>query len=375
MKTIKKITAALAALALAFALGSCANGTNNYVPVVIPQRQTGKVEFESIDRVFSYDYEGDYNIDALIEADISDPQELVNYLIEQLKVMYGITESDFSYSVNAIGAGCCSIVANNAGSAGGKIYGRNYDYPDGSALVIHTKPDTGYESVTTAYPYFLTGDYNWQPSLYVPKEIIGYCSIFAPLDGMNEKGFYISILEAGDNELTAQSSAGKHDTQTTVAVRYLLDKADSVAKALELLENLNMHSIFGTAYHFAMADTTGKSVVVEYINNQMKVTDTKVVTNHYITPNSGKPAPQPTQNTILRYNAAYNAGEAANWNMTPEQVRDALKAAAARKYNEDPASTHISIWSVVYEPNAKKITYYFRENFDQYAEITLGAAQ
>lgn len=367
MKTTKKFTAAFAALALVFALGSCANGTNN------DENQTGKVELESIERVYSYEYEGDYGIDSVIEADISDPQELVNYIVEQLNVMYGIKSKDTSFSVNAIKAGCCSIAANNASSAGGTIYGRNYDFPDGTALVIHTKPDTDYESVSTTYPFFITGDFNWKPSTNLPKDIIGYCSIFAPLDGMNEKGFYIAILEAGDSELTAQTSEGKHDIQTTVAVRYLLDKADSVAKALELLENLNMYSVFGTAYHFAMADTTGKSVVVEYINNEMKVTDAKVVTNHYLTPNSGKITPDATENTIRRYNAAYEAGDAANWNMTSNQVRDALKAASARQYNDDPTSTHISIWSTVYEPNEKKITYYFRENYNKYAEITLGS--
>lgn len=365
MKTIKKITAVLSALILVFLFGSCSNGNSN--------EQINQVELESIERVYSYDYEGDYGLEALVEADITNPQELVNYLVDKIKIMYGIKEKEISFSVNAIKAGCCSIAANNAVSAGGTIYGRNYDYPDGSALVIHTRPDTGYESISTAYPFFITSDYNWAPSINLPKDIVGYCSIFAPLDGMNEKGFYISILEAGDTEETAQSSEGKHDIQTTVAVRYLLDKADSVDKALELLENFNMHSVFGIAYHFAMADTSGKSVVVEYINNIMKVTDAKVVTNHYLIPDSGKITPDATENTIRRYNAAYEAGDAANWNMTSNQVRDALKAASASQYNDDPTSTHISIWSTVYEPNEKKITYYFRENYNKYAEITLGS--
>lgn len=365
MKTTKKFTAAFAALALVFALGSCANGTNN------DENQTGKVELESIERVYSYEYEGDYGLDAIIEADITDPQELINYLVYKLQASYGTKEVEKSLSVKAIRAGCCSITANNAGNAGGKIYGRNYDYPDDTAMVIHTRPDNGYESVSTAYPHFIVETPNWEPSTNLPKELIGYCLIYAPLDGMNEKGFYISILEAGDTEKTVQTSKGKHDIQTTVAVRYLLDKADSVDKALELLKTFNMHSVFGIAYHFAMADTTGKSVVVEYINNEMKVTDTKVVTNHYLTPDSEKPTPDASKNTILRYNSAFGAGEAANWEMTPEQIRDALQAASSGQYHPD--GSYITIWSAVYEPNAKKITYYFRENYNKYAEINLGS--
>ena len=38
----------------------------------------------------------------------------------------------------------------------------------------------------------------------------------------------------------------------------------------------------GMMVHLAMADKTGRSVVVEYINNEMLVTETPVVTNFYL---------------------------------------------------------------------------------------------
>lgn len=34
--------------------------------------------------------------------------------------------------------------------------------------------------------------------------------------------------------------------------------------------------------HLALTDTTGRSVVVEYVNNEMIVTQTTVVTNFYL---------------------------------------------------------------------------------------------
>ena len=54
--------------------------------------------------------------------------------------------------------------------------------------------------------------------------------------------------------------------------------------------------------------------------------------------------------------------------MTPEQMRDALKAAKAI---HDPLDdSFVSIWRAVFEPAAKKVTYYFREDYTKYVEIT-----
>lgn len=35
--------------------------------------------------------------------------------------------------------------------------------------------------------------------------------------------------------------------------------------------------------HFPLSDASGRSVVVEYVNNEMKVTETQAVTNFYLT--------------------------------------------------------------------------------------------
>lgn len=366
MKKLKKLTALLAALALVFVLGSCANGSKND-----PTNQpTIKETLESIDGVYYYEYAGDYKLEDCINADLKTEYELLTYLYKFIPELLGVEERSVSFDFNSNGFACCSITANNAGSAGGKIYGRNFDYPNSAAMVVHTKPTTGYESISTCYPAFVTLKDEWAPENEMAKTFVGAASIFAPLDGMNEKGFYISVLQL-DREETNQTAEGKHDIQTTVAIRYLLDNADSVEKALELLDGFNMHNVFNTAYHFALADTTGKSVVVEYINNVKYVSETKVVTNHYLTPNSGKPAPASTDNTLLRYNAAFNAGESVNWNMTPEQVRDALNAASASQHHiNDPDSTLVSIWSAVFEPSIKKVTYYFREDYTKGFEVT-----
>ena len=75
-------------------------------------------------------------------------------------------------TINVTGAGCCSIAASNAGAAGGKIFGRNFDYPNGSAMIIHTMPYKGYESVSTSYPCFVTDQLWWEPTNNIMKDAV-----------------------------------------------------------------------------------------------------------------------------------------------------------------------------------------------------------
>lgn len=374
MKRMKNLMGIFAALVLAVAVVSCSNGSGDDNQNQLPST---KVELSAIGNVFSFDYSGDYDLNNVIAAELTTETELLEYFENHISAWQIANANGANLSINLEGIGCCSIAADNAGEEDGKIFGRNFDYKNGTAIIIHTKPATGYESVSTSYPKFITGHRNWAPveNPTTEEEMINNAvaigAIYVPMDGMNEKGFYISILEAGDEEYTAQGEEGKTKIQTTVAVRYLLDKADSVDKAVEILKDFNMYSVHGTAYHYAMADNTGKAVVVEWINNEMKVTDAKVVTNHYLTPDSGKTTPDENNGSVIRYNAAMNAGEAANWNMTPEQMRDALKAAKAIT---EEGSSVCSIWSAVYEPSAKRISYYFREDYTKYAEVTFGSA-
>ena len=374
MKKITKLTKVLAALTLVFALAACSNGSNNGSNEKPAPTESGLGALQSLkavegfNHVYTVEYDGDYLLDSLIAANIKTDVELVQYLTTNIPSWKLAKESGIPLTINVPGAGCSSVTANNAGPAGGKIFGRNFDYTDGSAMIIHTMPYQGYESVSTSYPMFVTQELFWEPKNKVESDAVVLGLIYAPLDGMNEKGLYISILQL-DDETTNQIDPNKNDVTTTVAVRYLLDKAASVDEALQMLGNFNMHNVFDTAYHYAIADNTGKSVVVEYINNEMKVTDAKVVTNHYLTPNSGKTLPEETNSSIVRYNTALTAGQNCNWNMTPAKMRDTLQAVSVKNIHSD-GSIHRTIWSAVYEPNSNKVTYYFRNDYTKYAEVT-----
>lgn len=308
------------------------------------------------DGLFFFEYIGDYGFDVFLEQGGAKVNEdIAKYLGEFIaakKYISPAKDEKSNVRITIPDFGCSSIVAKKEN--GDAIFGRNYDWMrDSSAVIIHTKPDSGYESISTSSLEFIGLKRNWKPNRSHKKNEIILACIYVPLDGMNEKGLYISNLVAGDKEKTAQNT-GKTSVTTTTAIRLVLDKAATVDEAIALLENHDMHSVIGFAHHFAIADASGKSVAVEWVDNKMYVSETKVLTNFYVTesPKKGQGC-QPTS-----YNCLKELGDKNNWILDANQIRDGLKDV---KYK--------TTWSCVYEPSDKRITYYLRENFNKPIKI------
>lgn len=70
-------------------------------------------------------------------------------------------------------------------------------------------------------------------------------------------------------------------------------------EALTLLEQYDLHASAGMMVHFAIANAAGRSVAVEYIDNEMSVAETPVVTNFYLT--SGEKYGIGTEESHRRY--------------------------------------------------------------------------
>ncbi len=317
------------------------------------------------DGVYSMEYEGDYCFDQYLASGGSENTEgLVNFISDSLKKgkwsaprVKNLPELKISLG----DFGCSSISAKNKASCGGMIFGRNYDWQDCSVMIVHTKPENGYESVSTCCLTHIGIDQNWEPKNKFPADALALASIYVPMDGMNEKGLYIADLMAGDKEATAQNR-GKTDIITTDAIRLILDKAANVDEALELINQYDMNSVIGWAHHFALADNSGKSVVVEWLDNQMYVTETKLLTNHYLTEHFDNTEAfiKETENSRIRFDKLEKTADEAGWSMSSKEVCAALESVHAGQYSEKA----LTVWSAVFEPNAKKITYCFRENYE-----------
>lgn len=204
-------------------------------------------------------YYADYNLDEFLINGAATDDELVSFVTKQ--ILKGV-----SFDVNPDGA-CSTFVATNLEDE--NLFGRNFDYVQSIGLIVRTQPKNGYESISLVNLNHLGLSLENMPTKNFINRVITLAAPYAPLDGMNEKGLAIGVLVIEDGKV--HQNTGKVPITTTSAIRMVLDKAATVDEAIELLKNYDMNSSGETGYHFQIADATGNTAVIEYINNEMHV--------------------------------------------------------------------------------------------------------
>lgn len=228
------------------------------------------------DGLYSFEFKGDDGMDGLLEeGGASSSGEMVPYITDFLTK--GFVTSSTANPVSP-DYGCSTLKVRSADGA--VLMGRNFDWSQSLCIVAHVKPKGGYEYVSAFDGNLLGMGDGWKPEGFMDKIKALSCLFFA-LDGINEKGLAIADLMAGDSDETHQNS-GKPDLTTSSALKYMLSKAADIDEAVALLGTIDMHSDVGSAHHYSMADASGRSVVVEYVDDRIVVTETQVVTNHYL---------------------------------------------------------------------------------------------
>ena len=258
----------------------------------------------------------------------------------------------------------CSTVTENS-PAGGVLFGRNFDWNTCEAMIVEAHPENGYASLSSVNMDFITtGAGNTIEAALKLDQVRTLAALYAPLDGMNDKGLAVSVNMIQDSASISQDT-GKPGLTTTTAVRLLLDKAANVEEAMELLRQYDLHASMGMMVHFALADSAGRSVAVEYIGNEMSVIETPVVTNFYLTP--GEKYGIGTSQSHTRYETLTNLLEKSPV-LTPEGIRDALSSVSKGNFGEFESTE----WSIVMDLANRTARYYHRENYDNSWLFALG---
>lgn len=308
--------------------------------------------------LYALEFAGDYGFEEfLARGGASSDEQVANYLIEFLS--RGFYQPEPTVSDGTFG---CSTLYTRDGD-GQIVFGRNYDWAPCSAMIVHTVPEEGYESLSTCCLDFLGFGEDYRPTGSMMDRIQALAAVYVPLDGMNEKGLMVADLMAGDQEQTHQD-AGKPDLTTTTAIRLLLDQAADVPQALALLEQYDMHSSMGSAHHLSIADAAGNSVVVEYIDGRMYVTQTPVVTNHYLT--QGKKYGVGSEQSRIRFDSL-TAQLAAGETNAPQM----LQSVAQKNYPQSTDGYEKTMWSIVYHPADSTASFWFSENYDHSYRLAL----
>lgn len=205
--------------------------------------------------------------------------------------------SDYFYSINydAIdydaGADYCIRFQPNLGDCSSVykngIYGRNYDWYYDNSISFLVKTSNKYVrhssigiGAIAQLDKFLTEETNWNDFYAALPNLM--------LDGINDAGVVCNtnVTATGDYGITTGTNPQKESMCILMIVRYILDNADSVDNAIELLHEKNwwapQSSALNSELHFMIGDAT-KSCVVEFINNKIEIIENApAMTNFYL---------------------------------------------------------------------------------------------
>ena len=304
------------------------------------------------DGLYYMEYKGDDGFDGLIEQGGGrSAGALIPYVINFLSQGY-YTPPVQELAPNVYG--CSALTARTPD--GTVLMGRNFDFSYSTNLITHVIPKDGYETITTFnVDFFGFGD-NWVPE-GMANQFMALSSLFFALDGINEKGLAIADLMAGD-EVETHQETGKPALTGTAAIAYVLRKAADVEEAIATFRSIDMHSDIGAAHHFAVSDASGRSVVLEYVDNELVVVETPAVANHYL-------CPQKLNVGLLdwdhRYEQLCARYEAAGGVME----RKALEEAVFSVSQPEQQGFLGTAWTTVMDLTNPSITYYNVRKFDK----------
>ncbi|WP_066496185.1 linear amide C-N hydrolase [Abyssisolibacter fermentans] len=294
---------------------------------------------------YTMTYEGDYGFDDFLNIGASSDKDIEKYVIKRL--LKGI-----DIDLNISSAGCTAFTTQN--NNGKQIFGRNFDFPYSPPLLLYTKPDNGYASVSLVNLSYVGYDENYLPE---PKKLNSFLTLatpYLPFDGMNECGVTMALLAVPYAE--PPQKEGQITLNTTTAIRLVLDKACDVNEAVELLKQYNYYFSGGVDCHYLLADSTGKSVIVEFLEGEVKIVDTD--TNYQIASN------------FIAYNGL-NIGEGYNEFDRYETIEEHLKnnkgiitVNDAMDLLSEVKIPNKTQWSVVYNLVTKKFVICINEDYE-----------
>lgn len=301
--------------------------------------------------MYELTFSGNYGLDKFIaQGGASNLQELTDFIGKTL--YHGLDSAPQLDFNNEFG---CSYITSR-GKNGKFITGRNFDWPECRypIAVIRTIPDKGYASISTICTVFLNFGEDYQATRNMSSRLQLIAGIYAPLDGINEKGLTVADLVAGDMVMTNQQTERPNLT-TTTAIRLLLDKAATTDEAMALLRQYDMHSDINFALHLAISDAKGHSVVAEWVNDSLFFAETAVCTNHYVAESSKKGQSMYYYDSHYRYDLLQHLQDSLPA-MSADDILEALRQVA------EPGQTR---WSIVYDRKHMTATYYQNADFSQ----------
>lgn len=165
----------------------------------------------------------------------------------------------------------CSLYAA-LGDSDNMLFGRNFDWRESPAVLLHTNPDDGYASLSMVDIEYLGFDDERAmelDDLPIEERDALLDAPLIPFDGMNVKGLAIGMAAVPDGGMPMAPE--KETIGSLGIIREMLDHAANVEEALDIMARYNVDMEGGPPLHYLMADAAGHSTLIEFYNGETRV--------------------------------------------------------------------------------------------------------
>lgn len=338
--------------------------------------------------VYSMEVKGDFYLDDFVaQGGVSSDTELIQFITDN------ITHGVVNLNMTAPEIGCSSFTAT--AENGDALFARNYDFSKTNAMLVFTEANEGrHATISTVDLQFLGIDVD-QDMTGLMDKVICLAAPYAPLDGINDAGVSCGIYmtyQGGEETVATDQDTDKPDFTSTTLLRLILDYADSVEEAVEIASSYDLHDSANTSYHYMVADSTGKSAILEWTNDSaVDTTDNdgsqrtlkvvyndqdsaigereaasnyQVVTNFVLQPGYYDGVPAENKKGADRYDRLYQELQATDGVVADEQATmDILQAVGRRGWDNDDKNS-CTVHSAVYNLTQKTVLWVTNENYD-----------
>lgn len=264
-KSLRKalITVAAVVLALILVLGAVVFAIwHNEIATMMSFEKVRQRNDDHLDgAVYTMEVQGDFYLDDFVaQGGVKSDGELIAFVTEK------ITKGLIPMNISDPEIGCSAFTATT--TDGDALFGRNYDFSKTNTCIVFTEANEGrHATISTVDLQFLGMDVDQDVSGLMNR-ITCLAATYAPLDGINDAGVSCGIFMSyqGQETTSTNQNTDKPDFTSTTLLRLILDYADDVDEAVEIAASYDLHDSAGTSYHYMVADASGRSVILEWIN-------------------------------------------------------------------------------------------------------------
>lgn len=393
--TLLAVLAALLALAAAGVWAMWHNELGTLLSIEMLRESNGEHQDGA---VYAMQVKGGFYLDEFVEqGGVKSDDELIAF------VTGNITRGLLNIDISAPEIGCSSFTA--ATKEGDALFARNYDLSKTNTMLVFTEGGEGrHATISTVDLKFLGIDVDRGLESLMDR-ITCLAAPYAPLDGVNDAGVSCGIYmtyQGGEATVATDQNTDKPDFTSTTLLRLILDYAGSVEEAVEIASSYDLHDSARTSYHYMVADSTGRSAVLEWtagtdatdndgaartlkvvyndddsrIGPREAASDWQVVTNFVLQPGYYDGCPEEDKKGADRYDRLYEELGKTNGVVADEAAAMSILASVGRRGWDNDDKNSLTVHSAVYNLTDKSLLWVSNENYgDESATFTFSLAQ